>query len=140
MTDIVSSEVLFGDLYESLDDVQSGAMWQFVGQKIKSKVKRLMNKGVDVNGTTYKRYTGAYTRWRVKNGLKRKVNLQLTSKMWKSIQARHTVDYFEVYITGAKENLKAEWNIKERDFFSWGTETYKELDRAIDIYLRKVGF
>ena len=138
---MMTSKTDFTDMYKTLDKIERGDFWQYIGQKIKAKVKKLMTDGIDVNGVPYEKYNTKYSNWKVNvKGRSAKPNLQLTSLMWKSIQARHTSIFFEVYITGKDENQKAEWNNDTRNFMNWGVETYKEFDKSISEYLRLEGF
>jgi len=136
---MINSLVDFTNIYNVTTDANRQLMWQYVAQRIKAKVKRLMTNGIDVNGRPYKPYSLMYASERTARGLNIRPNLQLTSMMWRSIQARHTAEYFEIYITGAWENEKAWKNNQTRQFFQWGNLLYKELDKSLDIFFRRMG-
>lgn len=136
----VKTEIDFSAIYEMCSDGQKGGMWQYVSQMMKTYVKLLMTRGIDINGRAYKPYSASYTKLRKKEGLGTKVTLEFSSKMKLSIVARNTRESFEVFITGADNNRKAEWVSKEREFLAWGKKTEEKLSRDITRYFQLKGW
>ncbi len=137
---MIKTNIDFSSVYDMLDDLGSGNMWNYAAQRLKALVMLLINKGVDVNGRVYKPYKQSYINFRTKKGLGTRVNLQLTSEMVLSIVARNSSGGFEIFITGASNNQKARWVSRDRHFLEWGHKTERELMKAINDYFRMKGY
>jgi len=136
----MKANVEFIDLYNKLEDMQSGDMWNYVSKLLQRYVKQLMTKGIDVHGMRYKPYSAKYVNKRAKEGLTTKVNLEFTSNMKLSITARNTQIMFEVFITGAENNKKAEHVSEDREFLAWAKQTEEALNRYINNYFQLKGW
>lgn len=136
----VKASIDFKEIYEMVDEMQKGAMWQYVSQQLKTYVKLLMTKGIDINGHKYKPYSVGYRRLRVKEGLGTRVNLEFSSQMKLAIVARNTSSSFEIFITGADNNNKAKWVSKTREFLAWGVKTENALNKNITTYFKMKGW
>jgi len=136
----VKAEVDFSAIYKMCDEGMRGGMWQYVSQQLKTYVKFLMTKGVDINGHKYKPYSAKYLKIRTKEGLGTRVNLEFSSQMKLSIIARNSGSHFEIFLTGADNNRKAEYVSETREFLAWGMKTEKALNKYIDQYFKLKGW
>lgn len=136
----MKADVEFIDLYNKLEDMESGNMWNYVSKLLKRYVKQLMTKGIDIHGKKYKPYSANYIRKRTKEGLSTRVNLEFSSQMKLGITARNTQVNFEIFIVGADNNRKAEWISEDREFLDWGKQTEAALNRYITNYFKLKGW
>lgn len=109
------------------------SFWYKVATALFSKVIRNIQIGVDVDGKPFKDYTANYKSFKTKKGLSLVVNLQYSSQMVKSITIMADEKGFAIFISGAYNNRKAEWNqLKNgRRFLDWGTDLENEFYKII---------
>ena len=98
-----------------------------------SKIIRNIQKGVDVDGQPFKDYTASYKRFKTRKGLSLVVNLQLKSEMIRSITIDADDKGFTIFVSGAFNNQKADWNQNKngRVFLAWGSDIQKAFDNAV---------
>ena len=137
----IKMQVDFSEIYKTMSDAQKSKIWDNISSYIYAEVKKLMQQGKNVDGRKYKSYSASYKSWKVKNGYSGKVNLQLTSDMYRAISFRATRDGFEIYITGADNNKKAiKLNeSKNWQFFQWGKKLEKKLTKVLDVMMKELG-
>lgn len=139
----IKALVDFTNIYTSLDETMQAEMWQAVGARIFGKVKRLMNKGKNVNGKIYADYSPKYLEYKKEEKKwTGRVNLQFSGNMQKAISFSGDKKGFTIFINGAEQNEKAIKLNKTKNwqFFEWGTELDKQLDIILTKELKRMGF
>jgi len=108
-------------------------LWYKVASRVYTTIVKNIQKGVDVNGVSFTEYTPSYKKYRTKQGLGLKVNLQLSSNMFRSITIEADENGFVIFVSGYDNNNKAQWvQDKGRVFLDWGTETIRAFEKAIE--------
>jgi hypothetical protein len=105
-------------------------------------MKTDIEKGRDVNGQTFTPYTKRYAEWREKKKYRvEPPNLRVTGNMLQAVQSR--VEKKGAQLVGivdfnsAREALKAEGNLKKRDFFGFSKESLDRIKRKLEEALGK---
>lgn len=120
----------FSDIQKKLEELTSNngtTFWHKIATAIFSKIIRNIQVGRDVDGNPFKGYTASYKKFKAKNGLSLVVNLQYKSEMIRAITMSADERGFAIYVSGAFNNKKAEWNQinNGRKFLAWGKDTYQ---------------
>jgi len=135
----MSIKIDFTEIYKTYTPSKLEELWNFIAKKLHSKVKRLMNQSKNVHGQSYMPYSKSYSEVRDELGLSKSVNLQYTSDMYKAISFKSTKEGFYIFLVDSESNKKAIrlMSMKNWQFFEWGSELEKELNRVIKIWYQK---
>lgn len=136
---MINTSITFDDkkIKELLDSLVApqgnNRFWYRIASLVFSKIIRNIQKGVDVDGQPFKDYTASYKRFKTRKGLSLIVNLQLKSEMIRSITIDADDKGFTIFVSGAFNNQKADWNQNKngRVFLAWGADIQKAFDNAV---------
>lgn len=124
----------FSKMSEDLSRLLEDTFDRAIGDEVEELISRTQ-KGEDVNGVRFEAYSKAYAKKRAESGRGTRPDLTYTGNMLNSIT--HTVRRTgkmiigTVFFNSSKEALKAQGNMRNREFFGFSEEQIQNIKEAI---------